>query len=105
MVNFTGLHEIKMTESNQAGFTVKLARSDIEVFVPEYSSILHVLMGMGIDLPYSCRGGSCGACEVRVLSGTPDHRDSVLSDDQRAANQSTMVCCSGSISPVLELDL
>jgi ferredoxin len=93
------------TETSQTGFTVKLVRSNVEVFVPEYSSILHVLLSLGIAIPYSCRGGSCGACEVGVLGGTPDHKDWVLSDDEKASNQSMMVCCSGAISPLLELDL
>ncbi len=92
-------------ETSQAGFTVKLVRSDVEVFVPEFGSILQVLLSLGFAIPYSCRGGSCGACEVGVLRGTPDHRDWVLSDDEKASNQSIMVCCSGAISPVLELDL
>ena len=78
-------------ETSQAGFTVKLVRSDVEVFVPEYGSILQVLLSLGFAIPYSCRGGSCGACEVGVLRGTPDHRDLVLSDDEKASNQSMMV--------------
>jgi len=92
-------------KTSQAGFTVKLVRSDVEVFIPEYGSILQVLLSLSFAIPYSCRGGSCGACEVGVLRGTPDHRDCVLSDEEKASNQSMMVCCSGSISSVLELDL
>ncbi len=32
-------------------------------------SLLDCLDDAGIDIPYSCRGGNCGACEVRLLSG------------------------------------
>jgi vanillate O-demethylase ferredoxin subunit len=40
-----------------------------------------------------------------VLSGTPDHRDMILSDDEKAASDTMMVCCSGSLGPTLVLDL
>ena len=32
-------------------------------------SILEALDESGFDMPYSCRGGSCGACAVRLVSG------------------------------------
>lgn len=32
-------------------------------------SILELLDEEGFDVPYSCRGGNCGACEVRLISG------------------------------------
>ncbi|MES1265761.1 MAG: 2Fe-2S iron-sulfur cluster binding domain-containing protein, partial [Variovorax sp.] len=53
----------------------------------------------------SCQQGVCGLCETRVISGTPDHRDLVLSDDEKAAGQTMMICCSGSRSGELVLDI
>ncbi len=53
----------------------------------------------------SCREGTCGTCETGVLGGEPDHRDSLLSDDERAAGEVMMVCVSRSRSPRLVLDL
>ncbi len=32
-------------------------------------SILDALDENGFDIPYSCRGGNCGACAVRLISG------------------------------------
>lgn len=32
-------------------------------------SLLDALDDAGFDMPYSCRGGNCGACEVRLVSG------------------------------------
>ena len=54
-------------------------------------------------VPSTCREGTCGTCEVRVLAGTPEHRDSVLSAEERAAGEYMMTCvsrsgCSGSDS-------
>jgi len=84
---------------------VILARSQREIFVPEGGSILYALREAGIDVPFNCGTGKCGVCEVDVLSGIPEHRDFVLSDEEKAANQSVMICCAGSRTPVLELDL
>jgi vanillate O-demethylase ferredoxin subunit len=58
-----------------------------------------------MDLPFSCREGMCGACETRVLAGRPDHRDLVLSEADRAAGKTMMICCSGALDGEIELDL
>jgi ferredoxin len=68
-------------------------------------TILQALLDGGIDVPYSCMEGICGSCEVRVLEGAPDHRDLVLSKEEHARNVSMMICCSGSKSDKLVLDL
>ncbi len=87
------------------GYTVELARSRRTLSVPEGKTLLDCLIELQIEPPFSCREGVCGTCEVRVLDGTPDHRDLVLSDAERAANDRMMVCCSGARSPGLVLDL
>ena len=53
----------------------------------------------GIQVPHSCEEGVCGACETRVISGIPDHRDSILTESERKENATMMICCSGSKSP------
>jgi vanillate O-demethylase ferredoxin subunit len=63
------------------------------------------LRARGLDVQSSCEQGICGSCETRVLAGEPDHRDLLLSDEEKAANEVMMICCSGSRSPVLVLDL
>ncbi len=87
------------------GFTVALARTGKEVFVARGMTILDALLEAGVDVPYSCMQGVCGTCEVKVLGGIPDHRDLVLTDAQRAANTSMMICCSGCQGDRLILDL
>jgi hypothetical protein len=49
--------------------------------------------------------GGCGTCETRVVKGVPDHRDNYLSDEEKADNNVITICCSGSKTPVLVLDL
>ncbi|SIT51035.1 Phenoxybenzoate dioxygenase subunit beta [Paraburkholderia piptadeniae] len=85
-------------------FTVVLAKSGQSFEVPPDSSILDVLLENGIDVPFGCMQGACGLCETRVLGGTPDHRDSLLSTEARTAGQSMLICCSRSATPVLTLD-
>jgi ferredoxin len=69
------------------------------------ASILQTLRDGGIDVPSSCEEGICGTCETRVLGGIPDHRDFLLTDDERASNASMLLCVSRSRTPELVLDL
>jgi ferredoxin-NADP reductase len=89
----------------EGGFTVQLARSGRSVFVAQGCTILDTLRAEGVAVQASCEQGICGSCETRVLAGTPDHRDSLLSDEEKRANQVMMVCCSGSKEATLVLDL
>lgn len=91
--------------ATDGGFTVELARTGKSITVRAGQTILDSLMDIGIEPPYSCREGICGTCEVRVIEGTPDHRDLVLSSTEKATNQRMMICCSGSRSAKLVLDL
>jgi len=91
--------------ATEGGFDVELKRSGLKLAVPAGKSILQVLLDAGIDVPHSCDMGICGTCETRVLEGTPDHRDSLLSDTERAESKTMMICCSGAKSAKLVLDL
>lgn len=87
------------------GFDVRLHRSGRTVSVPPGESILDILLDNGVNVAFSCSDGICGTCETKVIDGIPDHRDSFLTDDEKAENSKIMICCSGSKSPVLTLDL
>jgi vanillate O-demethylase ferredoxin subunit len=89
----------------EGGFTVVLAKSGHELPVPPGKTILDTLRDAGLDMRFSCTEGVCGTCETRVLEGVPDHRDRILTDAERAANKKMMICCSGSKSERLVLDL
>ena len=95
----------KFTAAEEGGYIVELTRSKKELTIPPGKSILQMVREAGIDVPYSCEEGVCGACETRVISGEPDHRDSILSESEREQNTTMMICCSGSKSPRLVLDL
>jgi ferredoxin-NADP reductase len=87
------------------GFIIELARSGMTLQVPAGRSILDVVFEAGISVASSCREGICGSCETRILAGEADHRDALLSDAERSANTSMMICCSGARSERLVLDL
>ncbi len=87
------------------GFEVQLARSKRTIKVEAGKTILDALLDAGIAASYACTEGVCGTCETRVIEGIPDHRDLFLSKEEQAANRTIMICCSGSKSPTLVLDL
>lgn len=86
-------------------FEVVLARSGTTYRIPADASILETLLKAGVEVPSSCRGGVCGACEQDVLEGTPLHLDAVLSAEERRANESMMICVSRAKSKRIVLDM
>jgi len=89
----------------EGAYAVRLAASGRSVQVAPGQTILQALRACGIAVRASCQQGVCGTCETAVLAGTPDHRDSLLSDDEKRSNKVMMICCSGSLGPELVLDL
>jgi ferredoxin len=94
-----------MLPPGEYSFTVVLAKSGLELQVEQGESILEVVRRAGIDVVSSCEQGLCGTCETRVLAGTPDHCDAVLSRQEREAGNVMMICLSGSKTTRLVLDL
>ena len=88
-----------------ATFQVKLASSGLTVDVPPGCSVVQALAEKGVEVLTSCEQGVCGTCLTRVVEGRPDHRDSYLTDDEKAACDQFLPCCSRSKTPVLILDL
>lgn len=86
-------------------FEVVCARSGVTVTVKEGTSVLEALDAAGVPVASSCEQGICGTCETAVLEGEPDHRDSVLSDAERAAGKTMMICVSRARNARLVLDV
>lgn len=91
--------------ATEGGFSVLLNKSGREILVEPGETILQAIIKSGISLSYSCEEGICGACETRVIEGLPEHRDMILSEREREENQTMMICCSGSKTRKLVLDL
>lgn len=92
------------TAKNYA-FDVVLGRSGKTLRVPEDKSILDVINKAGAGVMSTCNKGLCGTCEVRVLSGLPEHRDAVLTPEERAEGSTVMTCVSRCRGEKLVLDL
>lgn len=92
-------------ESANDEIEVVLADSGKTISVAPTESILEAVEKAGVFVLSSCREGICGTCETPVLSGEIDHRDSYLTDDERAAGDVMMICVSRAKSASLELEL
>ena len=86
-------------------FEVVCRRSGVTLTVSPDQSILAALTQAGVEVPSSCEQGVCGTCEMRVISGEVDHRDSILSRAEQAANRTMMVCVSRARGTRLVLDI
>ncbi|MEU8887526.1 PDR/VanB family oxidoreductase [Streptomyces sp. NPDC048442] len=86
-------------------FELVLDRSARTLTVEPGVSVLQAVRSAGVEVLYSCTEGTCGTCETEVLEGVPDHRDSVLTDEERAANETMLICVSRCKGSRLVLDL
>jgi len=87
-----------------APFTAQLRRSGLSVQVGPEQSLLEAIEAAGLAPPYLCRGGACGECELPLLEGIPDHRDHVLTPEQRVAKNRILTCVSRALTAELVLD-
>ena len=85
-------------------FEVEFARSGVTTTVPAGVSIVDAAAEAGVDIDTSCREGTCGTCESDVLEGVPEHRDSVLTPEEQAANDVMFPCVSRCLSKRIVLD-
>jgi vanillate O-demethylase ferredoxin subunit len=88
-----------------SAFEVEISSSGERLSVMPQQSILQVLEQAGHQIDTMCKEGLCGSCEVDILQGEADHRDSVLSEDEKAEHSVLMVCCSRAKGNLLVLDL
>lgn len=86
-------------------FSVELARSGRTITVEAGETVLQALLAAGVDVPYSCEEGVCGACETKLLRGAALHRDAVRSAQDHDRLGTFMICCSLSRAGPLVLDL
>ena len=84
-------------------FKIVIRKTGEVLDVSAKESIVDVLRERGYSIETNCREGFCGTCITRYVSGTPEHRDCVLSDLER--QKYLMICCARAASPSLTLDL
>ncbi|TGD88100.1 2Fe-2S iron-sulfur cluster binding domain-containing protein [Mycolicibacterium sp. CH28] len=86
-------------------FEVTCTRSRTQVHVSAHQSLLDALESAHLPVYSSCREGICGACQLRVLAGHPEHLDSVVGDEDKDRADIIYPCVSRSRTSSLTLDL
>lgn len=86
--------DIEALEAEQSTFTAELTQSKLKLEVSKDKTLLEAMEDAGVDWPFSCREGTCGSCEVRIIAGAADHRDAILTPPERRSNETMMVCVS-----------
>ena len=104
-VHFEWFAAPESAQSDNSPFEVHLARTGRTLLIPADASILQVLRDEGIRVNCACEEGVCGSCETAVLEGRPQHRDALLTEQEREAGRTMMICVSRAASPRLVLDL
>lgn len=84
---------------------VVLARLGRSVTVPPQVALLDALHAAGVDVLASCGRGLCGTCETTVVGGRVEHRDAILTREERALGDRMYPCVSGPAGDTLVLDL
>ena len=92
------------SSEGDSAFEVEVATTGQVIPVGPTQSITQALAAHGVDVPTECEAGVCGTCVLRVLHGTPDHRDSFLTQSERAGDLMTP-CVTRAKSRKLVLDL
>lgn len=93
-----------MSAENRS-FQVKLAQSGRIIVVDQDKTVVEALAAVGVHVQTSCGEGICGTCLTTVLEGVPEHRDNLLSAEEREKNNLFTPCCSRAKSPMLVIDL
>lgn len=96
---------VEFETDDDVPFLVELKRSGLTLEVAEDETILEVVEDAGIEVDSSCEEGTCGTCRTRLLAGVAEHRDAVLSPQERESQEWVHICVSRALSGTLVLDL
>lgn len=102
-VHFEAFQEPEKNAVDNKPFKVTIASTGATIDVPADTSILDALRAAGHKVPSSCESGTCGSCKTRLVSGTVDHRDLVLTEQEKPAH--IMVCVSRALTVDLVIDI
>jgi vanillate O-demethylase ferredoxin subunit len=95
--------DVQPLELTDGAFEVHLVKSGETIQVGSDQTIVRAIELTGRRVPTSCLSGLCGACKVEYVAGEVDHRDYILSDDEKM--HCMTVCVSRAKSKTLSLNL
>ncbi|QID17651.1 oxidoreductase [Nitrogeniibacter mangrovi] len=104
-IHFESFSAPALDAASAGEFEVQIGHGGPVIPIPADRSVAQALAEAGVEIPLSCEQGICGTCALRVLEGTPDHRDMYFTDAEKAANERFTPCCSRSLSPRLVVAL
>jgi phthalate 4,5-dioxygenase reductase subunit len=102
-VHFEAFQEPEKNAVDNEPFKVTIASTSATIDVPADTSILEALRAAGHKVPSSCESGTCGSCKTRLVSGDVDHRDLVLTEQEKPGH--IMVCVSRAQAGDLVIDI
>lgn len=75
-------------------FQITFKPSDKTIFVEADDTILSAALQQGVNIPYGCRNGACGACKAQLIHGEVHYDDEVMGLSKEEKNQSyALLCC------------
>ena len=92
-------------KNEDEAFEVQIHATGQIIQVNADQSIIEALEKAGLDPLYDCQRGDCGICQCEVISGTPDHRDIILTEEEKASNSIMQICVSRAKSKRLVIDI
>ena len=82
---------LKMTDFN-VRIINKKKNTDKTIKVPSNKFILDASEGQMVNIPYSCRAGSCSSCLGMLKEGTVDQSSQIFLDDNRVDQGYILTC-------------
>lgn len=91
--------------AKREAFTVELHDQQKIIHVSANQTLLEALTSNGLQIPYACRVGRCGTCEVKVIEGDVEHLDAFLDETEKQENNTMLCCVSRTKSKKLVIDV
>lgn len=91
--------------SEPRSFELVLDKSGKTITVHKEESIIDALLLNNIQVDYTCLQGTCGTCITKVLEGEVDHRDAVLTEEQKISNDIMCLCVSRAANDTLTIEI
>ncbi|ANQ10328.1 Ferredoxin [Plasmodium coatneyi] len=84
----------KSANRNKLFYNITLRTNDGEkkIQCDEDEYILDACERQNVELPYSCRGGSCSTCAAKLIEGKVDNEDQSYLDEEQLKKKYVLLC-------------